>query len=293
MEHALAAVDHRLGAAELGLHPATSGEPPLRNDDRLAQRVVDRVLDEPPAHVVDERAVLERVDAAGGNLADRRRIRGAEGGDGDDGGDDEIDGDHVDGALGNAGKLAEQAAAVRQDHRLGHAEPADPPGSRFRPRRLDDRRPHDAHGHVAAGVDEGLFAERLGEGVGVRPPDTRCPGPPGVDELIAYPAFAQLLRLGSERRCSGSAELSARLGTELRQSIRQPARRLAVATHPPRRGDFVAPAQPEVERAFGTPAPRARCRGGCRRRSTSKRRRGAASPRARRAAWRCESARAG
>ena len=109
---------------------------------------------------------------------------------------------------------------------------------------------HDAHRHVTAGVDEGLFAECLGEGVGVRPTDTGGPGASGIDELIADPAFAQLLRLGSERRCPGSPELAAGLGTELRQSIRQPARRLAVAPHPARRGDFVAPAQPEVERAF-------------------------------------------
>ena len=58
---------------------------------------------------------------------------GAEGGDGDDRGDDEVDGDHVDRALGNPGELAQQAAGVGEDHRLGHPEAADPARAAARP----------------------------------------------------------------------------------------------------------------------------------------------------------------
>ena len=70
---------------------------------------------------------------------------GPAGGDGDGGGDDEVDGDDVDDALGHAGELLEEAAGVADDHRLGHAEAADPARPRLGERRLDDRRPHDRH----------------------------------------------------------------------------------------------------------------------------------------------------
>ncbi len=120
------AVSTFLARSELALHPTAAGEPELGDDDRLALGVVDRVLEEPAADVVDEHPVLQRVDAAGGDLRDRRGPFGAEGGDGDDRGDDDVDRDHVDGALGHAGELVEQAAGVGDQHRLGHAEPADP-----------------------------------------------------------------------------------------------------------------------------------------------------------------------
>ena len=106
----LAAGEHRLGTSELALDAATSDELPLRRDDRLALRVVHRMLAEPAAGVVDERAVLQRVDAAGRDLRDRWGLVGPEGGDGDDRRDHEVDRDDVDGALRGAG---ERARAVR------------------------------------------------------------------------------------------------------------------------------------------------------------------------------------
>ena len=232
------------------MHPAAPGESPFGDDDRLAGGVVERVLDEPSTDVVDERAVLERVDPPGRDLADRRRPVRTEGGHGDDRGDDKIDGDHVDGSLGNAWKLAQQAAAVGEDHRLRHAEATDPPWARLGPCRLDDRRPNDAHRHVAAGIHEGLFAERLGVGVGIRPADTRCSRSAGLDELIANPPLAQLLRLGGQGGGAGRAELAAGVGAEPDEAIGAPAGGLAVAPQPARRGDLVAPAQTEVERAL-------------------------------------------
>ena len=63
--------------------------------------------------------------------------RGLAGGDVDDGGDHEVDGDDVDDALGDAGELLQQAAGVGDDHRLGHAEAADP--ARVRARRAPTR----------------------------------------------------------------------------------------------------------------------------------------------------------
>ena len=52
-------------------------------------------------------------------------------GDGDDRGDDKIDRNDVDHPFGDAGELAEQAAGVRDDHRLRHPKAADPPRMGF------------------------------------------------------------------------------------------------------------------------------------------------------------------
>ena len=97
---------------------------------------------------------------------------------------------------------------------------------------------------------EGLLAERLGEGVGVRPADARRPGTPGLDELITHPPFAQLLGLGRQGWSAGGSELAAGVGTEVGQAIGLPAGRLAVAAQPAGGGDLVAPAQPQVERTL-------------------------------------------
>ena len=50
---------------------------------------------------------------------------------------------------GTPGNSLQQAAGVGDDHRLGHAEAADPARLRLGERRLDDRRAHDADRHVA------------------------------------------------------------------------------------------------------------------------------------------------
>ena len=238
LEHLLAAADHRLGPGELALHPPAAREPELGHDDRLALAVVDRVLGEPAADVVDERPVLQRVDPAGGDLADRRCLVRAEGGDGDDRGDDEVDGDDVDDALRHAGELAQQAPGVGDEHRLGHPEAADPARPRLGPRRLDDRRAHDADRHVALAVGERLLAEGLGEGVGVGPTDAGGTGPAGLDEAVADPALAQLLGLGGERRRAGRAQLGAGGGAELDELRRIAAGRLGVAAQAAGRGDL-------------------------------------------------------
>ena len=217
--------------------------------DRLALGVVHRMLAEPAAGVVDERAVLQRVDAAGRDLRDRWGLVGSEGGDGDDRGDDEVDRDDVDGALRGAGECAEQSAGVGDDHGLGHAEAADPARLRFGERRLDDRGSHDRDRHVALHVGERLLAERLGERVGVRPADAGGPRPPGFDELVLHPALAELFGLRRERGRAGGAEFGAGLGAELDEAGGFAARRVAVGAQASARGNLAAPVDPDVERA--------------------------------------------
>ena len=76
--------------------------------------VVERVLAEPALDVVDQRAVLQRVRASRCHLHDRRRLRRAEGGDGDEGGDDEVDGNDVDDTFWHTGELAQQRRGRRR-----------------------------------------------------------------------------------------------------------------------------------------------------------------------------------
>ena len=113
---------------ELALDPAPARERPLGHDDGLALGVVQRVR---------RRTSSARGRPGGGSAAgwptpeatwyDLRpgRLRAAGGGV-DDGGHDQVDGDDVDHALGDAGELLQQAAGVADDHRLGHAEAPDP-----------------------------------------------------------------------------------------------------------------------------------------------------------------------
>ncbi len=245
----LAAGEHRLGASELALDAATSDELPFGGDDRLALGVVHRMLAEPAAGVVDERAVLQRVDAAGRDLRDRWGLVGPEGGDGDDRGDDEVDRDDVDGALRGAGECAEQSAGVGDDHGLGHPEAADPARLRFGEGRLDDRRSDDRDGDGALHVGERLLAERLGERVGVRPADAGRPRPARLDQLVLDPPLADLFGLRRERRCAGGAEFGAGLGAELDEVGRLAARRIAVGAEAAAGGDLAAPVDADVERA--------------------------------------------
>jgi hypothetical protein len=126
LQHAFRAIRQRLGTRELLLNATAAGEVPVGHHDGLALGVVDRVCGEPVAHVVDQPAVSQWIAAARGNLRDVRGAFGAGGGHGDDCGHHDVDGDHVDRALGDAGELAQQTAGVRDDHRLGHAEATDP-----------------------------------------------------------------------------------------------------------------------------------------------------------------------
>ena len=141
--------------------------------------------------------------------------------------------------FGNPRELSQQAARVGDDHRLGHAEPADPAGSGLDQRGLDDRGAHDAHWHVALHLHQRAFAKRLRVGVRVGPSERRCARSAGRDELVGDPALAQRFGLGRQRGGTGRAELPSGLGPKARESGRIAtlgvgvgSRRRAAATSP-------------------------------------------------------------
>ena len=235
--------------AELGLHATSAGKAELGDDDRLTLGVVDGVLEEPATDVVDEHPVLEWVDPTRRDLGDRGRPFGSERGDGDDRGDDDVDRDHVDGALGDARELVEQATGVGDQDRLGHPEPADPARLGFGERGLDDRRSHDRHRDRPLDVGQRLLAERLRERIGIGPADARRPGSPGFDELVLHPSVAQGLRLRGQRRCAGCAEFGPGLRTESLEVLPAPAGGVRVRAEASARRHFAAPVDADVERA--------------------------------------------
>ena len=153
--------------------------------------------------------------------------------DGDDRGDDHVDGDHVDRALWRTGELLQQATGVGDDHRLGHAEPADPSRPRLGPRRLDDRRAHDADRHVALRFGQRLLAERLRERVGVGPADRCRPRAAGRDELILHPSRRGAAR--SSRRARARRRRRARGGRRWRNWSSWAGWRLSASVSPLRR----------------------------------------------------------
>ena len=249
LQHLLAGGQDRLGPVQLALDATAPRESELGDDDRLALGVVDRMLEEPAADVVDEHPVLQRVDAARGHLRDLGSSLGAQRGHRDDRSDHDVDRDHVDGPFGNAGELVEQAAGVGDQHRLGHAEATDPARLRFGECRLDDRGADDRHRHGALDVGERLLAERLGERVRVGPADAGRTCPPGFDELVLHPLLAQLLGLRCERRSAGGAELGAGLLAERLELLAAAAGGVGVGPQASARGDLVAPVDADVERA--------------------------------------------
>ena len=141
----------------------------------------------------NERAVAERVPDAGGDLVDGRVAAalgvGALRREGDDRRDDEVDRDDVDDTFGDTGELAEHAAGVGDDHRLGHPEASDPARAGLGERGLDDGGPNDGDRQGAAARGQRDLAQGLREGVGVGPAEGLCPGPaephqPVVDPLL-------------------------------------------------------------------------------------------------------------
>ena len=65
-------------------------------------------------------------------------------------------------------------------------------------------------GTAGVRVDQGPLAERLGEGVGVRPAERLGPGPAGLDQLRAHPVVAELLGPFGQQVGPGRTELGAR-----------------------------------------------------------------------------------
>ena len=248
-QYPVGGLQRALGPLELPGHPAAPGEGPARHGDRLVVLVVNGVLGEPSAHQVEQRAVLDRVDGAAGDLGDvGAGIDGAPGGHGQDGGHDQIHRDHVDDALGHPGELFEQSPGVGGDHRLGHAESPDPSRIGLGQGRLDDRGPHDAHRDVAAGLGQGPLTEGLGEGVGVGEPEAGRPGPARLGHLVVHPAAAQALHLLGQRGYACRAQLPAGLDRQRGQALGAAAGLLGVAAGPAGAGDLIAPADVGEER---------------------------------------------
>ena len=250
LQHSLGLLGDALRALQLFLHATTRGELPLRHFDRLALRVVQRVLGEPGAHVVDQQLVLQRVDASAGHLGDRRSALGTRCRDCDDGRDDDVDRDDVDGAFGNAGELLQQPTGVAEDDWLGHAETTDPAGERLGQRRFDDAGSHDADRHVALGLGERLLAERLGVGVGVGPTDAGGASAAGFHQLRLHPCLAQALRLGGECRAAGCAQLLVGFATEVGELLDAAAGGVYIATEATAGRHFLLPVEADVPVAF-------------------------------------------
>ncbi len=236
-----------------------------------------------PLTEVDEAPVPQRVGRPGRDLrhVDRAVGRRAPRRDRAHRADDEVDGDDVDDALGHAGELPQQAAGERDDHRLGHAEAADPARPRLGERRLDDRR--------AARSTPGRRRATRPARVRRAPSCTRtrrasrattARARPGFDHAVLDPLRAPLLGLLGEQRHAGRAELASRLGAEARERLGRAAVGLRVGAGPAGGVDLAAPVDVEEERALGQQLLGRRARGGCRRRSTSRRRRGAGARRA-------------
>ena len=229
LQHALRLLRNRLRALQLFLDPTTCGELPLGHFDRLAFSVVQRVLGEPGAHVVDQCLVLQRVDPAAGDLRDRRSAVGADRSNGDDRGNDDVNRDDIDCSFRYTGELLQQAACVTEDDWLGHAEAADPSRERFGERTLDDAWAHDVDGHVALHFGERLLAECFCVRVRVWPTNTCGARTAGFDELRLHPRFAQALSLGRKGRAARSAEFLARFRAKANKFSRGPTAGLDVA----------------------------------------------------------------
>ena len=109
-----------------------------------------------------ERVTRPGADVVVGRLVDRRRCRGG----GEHRVDDQVDRDHVEHPVGQAGELRQDAAAESDDQRVGHLEPVDPPRVRVTQGALHDRR---AHHRQRQGAGEQLFGDPL-----ARAPWSRC-----------------------------------------------------------------------------------------------------------------------
>ncbi len=133
------------------------------------------------------------------------------GGHGDDGRHHQVHRDDIGYPFGHAGELPQQPAGVGDDDRLGHPEAADPSRPGLGQRRFDDRGPDDGHrdGIPELGHQRPL-PQRLGVGVGVRPPERLGPGLARSHHLLFDPVLPESLGpLGQEMQ-PGASEVGRR-----------------------------------------------------------------------------------
>ena len=175
---------------------------PRRRSDRLPVAVAQRVLREVLRRLLGHAAEPERVAAARGGVIDAglgvwRRTRGNR----QNRVDDEVRRDDVQERIGEARKIAKDAAAEREDQRLRHAESFQPAGEGLIERALDDRRPHDRERDVAVELDDRVLRHRLGERVDVGEAHRVGVDAPAFDEALPHPSLAEALgRAGHGRR---------------------------------------------------------------------------------------------
>jgi hypothetical protein len=242
VDGSLCRLEHARGTAQLALYLASARERPLRHDDRLPAGVVEGPSGEPHLREVDEGAVEEGVSRAGSDLVDGRAFwRGPVGGYRDDCGHDEVHGDDVDDALRHARELPQQAAGIRDEDRLGHAEASDPAGLRLGEGGLDDGRANEGDGDVASSLEQSAFAERFRIGVGVRPAKPSGAGAAGRDHPVLHPVFSEPLRLVGQERGARGAELRASGLVKGGEAIGRPALSVGVGSRSPGGRDLGSP----------------------------------------------------
>ena len=100
--------------------------------------VIERVLGEPTAHVIDKSPIFQRIDSTGGNLCDGGRVIWAGCSNCNDRRNHDVNRNDVDGAFWNARELFEKPSCVADDDRFRHTEAADPTGTRFCPCGFDN-----------------------------------------------------------------------------------------------------------------------------------------------------------
>ncbi len=244
LKSALSAAERPGGLAELVLYPPAAGERPLRDLDRLAFVVCERVLREPFTHQVDELAVAERVAGARSGVDDVGAFERSAGGYRQDGRDHEVDRDDVDDPFGDAGEFLEQAAGIADDHGVSHPEAPYPARMGFRKGGLDDGGAHHRHRQVAAALEKGPFTQGLRVRIGIWPTQRLRPGLAELDHMVLGPVDAQLLGPLGEDRNAGRTQFGTGRGAKPSELFGVTAGCLGVRAGTPGCFDFFPPRDP-------------------------------------------------
>ncbi len=167
--------------------------------------------------------------------------------------DDQVDRDHVQHTLGDPGELRQIAATERQDDRVGHLEPLDPPRERLHVGALDDRGANDRQAQAVFGGDlfDAALAQRLGERVIVRPAHRLRASAPVLDEPLLDPGVTAFLGVGRDRLRAGALVFLLGGGHERVEHLRAPGRFFRFAARGQRILEFRAPVDAVLQRAFG------------------------------------------
>ena len=254
-DDALGRLDEALGEAHALLDRALPREAPHRNLERSATALRQRMLEEVFARQFIQMPEPERVPTTRRHVVDRaplRRLRGHR----EDDVHHLVDGDDVERPFRYPGELRQRAAAVREDHRLGDAEPFDPAGEGMLERAFDDGRAHDCERVVAGQLIERLLGQGFRERVHVGPAQAARARGAGAHQTRRDPFVAKLFRLVRDRLRACTADQAARLGREPLEVLRLAGLVFGARAHRERRGRFRAPVDLAVEQLLGLRAAR-------------------------------------